>query len=107
MLTSRMEAYRRPGVDRLLAGVIGAAAEAGAKPDAYRAYTARVMNETRHLLERGVARGDVRPDVDVDAAATLVAASLVFRMVGEQRLPDEALVESVVDLIGRAVGDQP
>lgn len=107
LLTSRMEAYRRPGVDRLLAGVIGAAAEAGAKPDAYRAYTARVMSETRHLLERGVARGDVRRDVDVDAAATLVAASLVFRMVGEQRLPDEALVESVVDLIGRAVGDQP
>ncbi|MFC8229783.1 TetR/AcrR family transcriptional regulator [Streptomyces sp. NPDC057287] len=107
LLTSRMEAYRRPGVDRLLAGVIGAAAEAGAEPGAYRAYTARVMSETRHLLERGVARGDVRADVDVDAAATLVAASLAFRMVGEQRLPDEVLVESVVDLIGRAVGDRP
>ncbi|MCQ4208052.1 TetR/AcrR family transcriptional regulator [Streptomyces longispororuber] len=103
VLTARMEAYRRPGVDRLLAGVIGSAAEAGSERGAYRAYTARVMAETRHLLERGVARGDVRPDVDVDAAATLVAASLVFRMVGEQRMPDEELVESVVDLVGRAV----
>ncbi|MFB4420003.1 TetR/AcrR family transcriptional regulator [Streptomyces sp. QL37] len=104
VLTARMEAYRQPGVDRLLAGVIGSAAESGAEPGAYRAYTERVMSETRHLLERGVARGDVRPDVDVSAAATLVAASLVFRMVGEQRLPDAALVESVVDLISRAVG---
>lgn len=104
VLTARMEAYRQPGVDRLLAGVIGAAAEAGAEPGAYRAYTNRVMSETRHLLERGVARGDVRPDIDAAAAATLVAASLVFRMVGEQQMPDEALVESVVDLIGRAVG---
>lgn len=107
VLTARAEAYRQPGVGRLLAGVIGAAAEAGAEPGAYRAYTSRVMSETRHLLERGVARGDVRPDVDVDDAATLVAASLVFRMVGEQRMPDEALVESMVDLIGRAVGTRP
>ncbi|MFC7898460.1 TetR/AcrR family transcriptional regulator [Streptomyces sp. NPDC057381] len=107
VLTARMEAYRQPGVDRLLAGVIGAAAEAGAEPGAYRAYTSRVMSETRQLLERGVARGDVRPDVDVADAATLVAASLVFRMVGEQRMPDEALVESMVGLIGRAVGTRP
>ncbi|QIP83234.1 TetR/AcrR family transcriptional regulator [Streptomyces sp. Tu 2975] len=107
VLTARMEAYRQPGVDRLLAGVIGAAAEAGAEPGAYRAYTTRVMSETRHLLERGVARGDVRADVDVDATATLVAASLVFRLVGEQQMPDEALVESVVDLISRAVAGSP
>ncbi|MFG1664049.1 TetR/AcrR family transcriptional regulator [Streptomyces sp. Y7] len=107
VLAARMEAYRQPGVARLLAGMIGAAAEAGAEPGAYRAYTARVMNETRHVLERGVARGDVRPDADLTDATTLVAASLVFRMVGEQRLPDEALVESMVDLIGRAVAARP
>lgn len=107
VLTARAEAYRQPGVGRLLAGVIGAAAEAEAEPGAYRAYTARVMSETRHLLERGVARGDVRPDVDLAAAATLVAASLVFRMVGEQQEPDEALVASVVELISRAVAVSP
>lgn len=107
VLTARMEAYRRPGVARLLAGVIGTAAEAGAEPAAYRAYTARVMGQTRHLLERGVARGEVRPDVDLADASTLVAASLVFRMVGEQRLPDEALVDSMVDMISRAVAVRP
>ncbi|MFJ9815116.1 TetR/AcrR family transcriptional regulator [Streptomyces sp. NPDC101151] len=107
VLMARMEAYRQPGVARLLAGMIGTAAEADAEPGAYRAYTARVMSETRHVLERGVARGDVRPDVELSDAATLVAASLVFRMVGEQRLPDEALVVSVVDMIGRAVATRP
>ena len=45
-----------------------------------------------------MARGDVRADADLEAAATLVAGSLVFRLVGEQRLPDEALVDSLVDL---------
>ncbi|MFJ7962672.1 TetR/AcrR family transcriptional regulator [Streptomyces sp. NPDC096324] len=107
VLTARMEAYRQPGVARLLAGVIGASAEAGAEPAAYRAYTARVMSQTRHLLERGVARGEVRSDVDLADASTLVAASLVFRMVGEQRLPDEALVDSMVDMIARAVAVRP
>ncbi|MFD6075246.1 TetR/AcrR family transcriptional regulator [Streptomyces hydrogenans] len=107
VLTARMEAYLQPGVDRLLAGVIGSAAEAGAEPGAYRAYTSRVMSETRHLLERGIARGDVRPDVDTGAAATLVASSLVFRMVAEQRPPDRALVDAVVDLVGRAVAPTP
>ncbi len=107
VLTARMNAYRQPGVNRLLAGVIGSAAEAGAEPGAYQAYTARVMGETRHLLERGAARGDVRPDVDLGAAATLVAAALVFRMVAEQQLPDEQLVESVVELIARAVATAP
>ncbi|MFI6647662.1 TetR/AcrR family transcriptional regulator [Streptomyces sp. NPDC050529] len=104
VLTARAQAYRQPGVGRLLAGVIGAAAETEAEPEDYRAYTARVTSETRHVLERGVARGDVRPDADLAAATTLVAASLLFRLVGEQQVPDDALVASVVDLIGRAVG---
>ncbi|WP_329297993.1 TetR/AcrR family transcriptional regulator [Streptomyces sp. NBC_00659] len=107
VLTARMEAYRQPGVARLLAGMIGTAAEADAEPAAYRAYTARVMSETRHLLERGVARGEVRPDIDPGDAATLVAAPLVFRMIAEQRLPDAALVDSMVDMIGRAVATRP
>ncbi|MFA3837723.1 TetR/AcrR family transcriptional regulator [Streptomyces aureus] len=107
VLTARMEAYRVPGVDRLIAGVIGSAAEAGAERSAYGAYTARGMGETMRILERGIARGDVRPDIDVHAAATLVASSLVFRMVGEHQLPDAQLVDAVVDLVGRAVAATP
>ncbi|MZD03904.1 TetR family transcriptional regulator [Streptomyces sp. SID5785] len=103
VLSARMTAYRQPGIARLLAGVIGAAAEQGVVLEGYSAYTARVTSETRHVLERGVTRGDVRADADLSTATTLVASSLLFRLVAEQRLPDEALVDSVVDLVGRAV----
>ncbi|MFB7037491.1 MULTISPECIES: TetR/AcrR family transcriptional regulator [unclassified Streptomyces] len=103
VLETRLEAYRAPGVDRLMAGVIGAAAEAGAVRSAYGAYSARVMGETRNILERGIARGDVRADTDVRAVATMVAAPLVFRLVGEVEPPDEGLVDTVVDLVSRAV----
>ncbi|MFE5485793.1 TetR/AcrR family transcriptional regulator [Streptomyces sp. NPDC056527] len=107
VLTARLEAYRTPGVDRLLAGVIGTAADAGAERGAYGEYTARVAAETRNIFERGIVRGDVDPGIDVEAAVTLVAASLLFRMIAEQRMPDERLVDAVVDLIGRAVGAAP
>ncbi|MFD6415307.1 TetR/AcrR family transcriptional regulator [Streptomyces sp. NPDC060194] len=103
VLTARMEAYRQPGIDRLLAGVLGATTEQGSVRAEFGDYAARVTSETRRVLERGVTRGDVRPDADLAAATTLVASSLVFRMVAEQQQPDEALVEAVVDLVGRGV----
>ncbi|MFJ9175491.1 TetR/AcrR family transcriptional regulator [Streptomyces sp. NPDC102360] len=107
VLMERVRAYRQPGVGRLLAGVISAAAEAGAGREAFRAYVTRVTSETRHVLERGIARGDVRPDVPIADVTTLIASSLVFRLVAEQRAPEKELVESVVDLIGRAVDVRP
>ncbi|MFF3492605.1 TetR/AcrR family transcriptional regulator [Streptomyces sp. NPDC002795] len=107
VLMERVRAYRQPGVGRLLAGVISAAAEAGAGREAFRAYVTRVTSETRHVLERGIARGDVRPDVPIADVTTLIASSLVFRLVAEQRAPEKGLVDSVVDLIGRAVDVRP
>ncbi|MFF3312765.1 TetR/AcrR family transcriptional regulator [Streptomyces sp. NPDC002952] len=107
VLTARLEAYRMPGSDRLLAGLIGTAAEVGADRGQYTGYTERITSETRRILERGVARGDVRADIDVRAAATLVAAPLLFRLIGEQELPDSGFVDILVDLVARAVASTP
>ncbi|WP_306321574.1 MULTISPECIES: TetR/AcrR family transcriptional regulator [unclassified Streptomyces] len=107
VLTERVRAYRQPGVGRLLAGVISAAAEAGAGREAFQAYVTRVTSETRHVLERGMARGDVRADAPIVDVTTLIASSLIFRLVAEMRTPDKELVDSVVDLIGRAVDVRP
>lgn len=104
VLTARLEAYRLPGTDRLIAGLIGAAAETGAVRGQYAEYTERITSETRRILERGISRGDVSPDTDVRAAATLVAAPLIFRLIGEQEMPDARFVDTLVDLVTRAVG---
>jgi hypothetical protein len=72
-------------------------------PPLYAAYTARITQQTREILERGIARGDVRAEVDVDSVTTLIAAALTFRLVAELRLPDSLLVEQVVDLVAGAV----
>jgi AcrR family transcriptional regulator len=104
VLAARVESYRLPGTSRLMAGMITAVEEGGDVNGAYRGYVSRIMGETRKILARGIARGDVRADVDVQAAATLIAAPLVFRLVIEQQLPDERIADDLADLIVRAVG---
>ncbi|MET7987526.1 MULTISPECIES: TetR/AcrR family transcriptional regulator [unclassified Streptomyces] len=106
VLTARLAAYRRPGTDRLMTELIGAAAEAGGTRGVYAEFAERIMGETRTILERGIARGEVRTDVDIRSAATLVAAPLVYRLLAERELPDTRLVDDLVDLLVRALGTQ-
>jgi AcrR family transcriptional regulator len=103
ILTTRLHAYLQPGINRLMAGMIGAAADEGAGHGGYGRYTERIMRETRRVLERGIERGQVRADIDVRAATSLVAAPLVFRLLVEPDRPDEGFVEQIVDLVARAV----
>ncbi|MCP3785456.1 TetR/AcrR family transcriptional regulator C-terminal ligand-binding domain-containing protein [Micromonospora sp. A3M-1-15] len=71
---------------------------------AYQRYVTRLMGETRKILERGIVRGDVRADIDVQAAATLVAAPLIFRLMIEQQVPDGRFAAGLADMIARAAG---
>ncbi|WP_431682667.1 TetR/AcrR family transcriptional regulator [Kitasatospora sp. KL5] len=103
VLTARLASYRMPGTDRLLAELIGAAAAEPGERGAYVAYTDRIMSETRSILERGIARGEVRPEIDVRSAATLVAAPMIYRLLAERELPDGHLVDDLVDFVVRAV----
>jgi hypothetical protein len=68
-----------------------------------RAHGHRGPGAVRHVIERGISRGQVRSDVDVRSAATMVAAPLGYRLVVERETPTEALVDDVVDLVVRAV----
>ncbi|OIJ65368.1 TetR/AcrR family transcriptional regulator [Streptomyces mangrovisoli] len=104
VLTARLTAYRLPGTARLLTELMTAAAEAGGPQVAYGDYTERIMSETRRILQRGIARGEVRPEVDIRSAATLVAAPLVYRLLAERELPNARFVDDLVDMVVRAVG---
>ncbi|MGV9804937.1 TetR-like C-terminal domain-containing protein [Micromonospora chersina] len=104
VLDARLGVYRVPGTARLLAGLIAAAEKAGRVRGAYQRHVTRIMGETRTILERGIARGDVRADVDVQAAATLVAAPLIFRLRIEQQVRDGPFAAGMADMIARAVG---
>jgi tetracycline repressor-like protein len=53
------------------------------------------------VLRRGVERGDLRPDLDVDLALDVLAGSLFYRLLVTGAPLDEQLAESVADLILR------
>ena len=50
------------------------------------------------MIERGVARGDLRPDVDPTVATELLVGPVYFRLVFGGEL-DEAFAERVVDAL--------
>jgi AcrR family transcriptional regulator len=104
LLSARMAAYRMPGMARLLAGLMAVATEEESERERYGEYAARLTGGTRAILERGIARGDVRPDIEIRSVVTLIASPLVIRLVGEQGLPDERLVDDLVELIVGAAG---
>jgi Tetracyclin repressor-like, C-terminal domain len=53
------------------------------------------------VLERGVERGDLRPDVDVELALDLLGGPLFYRLLITGGPLDDQLAEGVADLIVR------
>ncbi|MER5897422.1 TetR/AcrR family transcriptional regulator, partial [Streptomyces sp. NPDC001876] len=104
VLTARLEAYRLPGSDRLIAGLIGASADAGAARGQYAEYTERITSETRRILERGIDRGDVGPDTDVRAAGPGVGAPRGLRRVGVLGIAPPPVGVAPVDRVAQAGG---
>lgn len=62
---------------------------------------ARRRAEIARVIERGIARGDLRPDADPTIATELLVGPVYFRLVFGGRL-DEAFAERVADAVHRA-----
>ncbi len=70
--------------------------------DPFRAsVVARRRAEIRHVIERGVARGDLRPDADPTIATELLVGPVYFRLVFGGPL-DDAFAERIADNVFRA-----
>jgi AcrR family transcriptional regulator len=61
----------------------------------------------RSVLERGVARGDLRPDLDTELALDVLGGPLFYRLLITGGPLDETLVEGVADLILRGFAPTP
>ena len=68
------------------------AADGSDQPELYRMFKDRVVEPrravTRSIIERGIAEGRIRPDVDVDAVIGMLAAPVIVAVMthGENRL---------------------
>jgi AcrR family transcriptional regulator len=70
----------------------------------YRAANDQAEAGAREMFERGIARGEVRPDVNIPAAVQVLAGILLVRTITAMPMPVEAEVEGLVDLVLAGAG---
>jgi len=101
ILEHRLEDYRNPGTLRLVGELVGAAAsDHGLKP-IFDEWVENLSRAIRQVIQRGIARGDVRPDVDIFALETLIAG-VVSRTVILQKTFTQPTIDEIVGLISTA-----
>ncbi len=103
ILEHRLEDYREPGTLRLVGSLVGAATTDSQLQTLFTEWVEQLSRAIRRVVQRGIARGDVRPEVDLLALETLVAG-IVARTVVAQHSFSLATVERIVDLISQAAG---
>jgi AcrR family transcriptional regulator len=102
LMEEAAELYRgsRPG--RLMPDLVGAMAQ---RPELARAvrdgFLARRRAALSEVLQRGVERGDLRADLDVELALDVLGGPLFYRLLITGGPIDELLAEGVSDLILR------
>jgi AcrR family transcriptional regulator len=109
LMREAIELYRSPLPAQLIPKVIGAMAEhpelARAVRDGFLAGRRAALSE---VLRRGVERGDLRPDLDLELALDVLAGPLFYRLLVTGGPLDEQLAEGVADLILRGFApDEP
>jgi AcrR family transcriptional regulator len=81
----------------------GLVSELGANPELARAFRARVvamrLAEVRRVLDRGIERGDIRPDVDSELAHELLFGPVYYRLLLSGAPLDKGLAARVVDAV--------
>jgi len=69
----------------------------------YRASTEKREAQTRATFERAIARGEVRPDIDVDAAVQWLGGVLAVRAITQRPMPRVEDVDTLVAFTLRGV----
>jgi AcrR family transcriptional regulator len=102
LMQAAVELYRRSLARRLMPNLIGGMAR---KPELARAvrdgFLAGRREALSDVLRRGVERGDLRHDIDIELALDVLGGPLFYRLLVTGGPIDEPLAEGVVDLILR------
>ena len=102
LMHDAVEVYRDPVKAGVMPSLVGAMPQ---RPELARAirdgFLARRRAALRAVLDRGVARGDLRADLDVELALDVLGGALFYRLLVTGGPIDEHLAEGVAELILR------
>lgn len=102
LMREAVEVYRGSGAGRLMPNLVGAMARQPELADAVRkGFLANRRAALSEVLRRGIERGDLRPDVDVELALDVLGGPLFYRLLITGGPIDERLAQGVADLILR------
>jgi AcrR family transcriptional regulator len=109
LMREAVDLYRGALAARLMPNLIGAMAH---KPELARSvrdgFLARRRAALGEVLRRGVERGDLRPNLDLELALDVLGGPLFYRLLVTGGPIDEQLAEGTADLILRGFApDQP
>ncbi|MEQ9569795.1 MAG: TetR/AcrR family transcriptional regulator [Longimicrobiales bacterium] len=103
-LMQRAVALYRGDSGRLISGLVSAMAQHEGVAVAVReAFLAPRRAALREVLERGVDRGELRPDIDRELALDFLGGPLFYRLLITGGPLDEALAEGTVDVMLRGL----
>lgn len=102
VLEYRLDLYRQPKILRLVGGLVGAATTDPQLMPIFTEWVEQLSRAIRQIIQRGIARGDVRADVDLHAAETLIAG-VIARTVVLQQSFSPTTIKEIVALIDIAV----
>jgi AcrR family transcriptional regulator len=104
VLIANAALLRRPMTQRILADLM---AETRRAPELEAALRSDVQDRRRakgrDLLRRAIARGELRPDVDIDLALDLLAAPLYWRIITSRRPATPEYLETLTTMIVAAL----
>ncbi|HZI12389.1 MAG TPA: TetR/AcrR family transcriptional regulator [Myxococcus sp.] len=96
--------YQEPQSAALLSGLVAAMARSPRIAEAARSgFLATRRDALRRVLERGVARGDLRDGLDLELAIDLLNGPLFYRLVVTGGRLDERVARNVVDVVLRGL----
>jgi len=103
LLTFVKTASRIIKADRIVQGLVS---EIATEPHLSRAYRERIVDvrlaEVKSVIDRGIARGDLRPDTDVRVAHELLVGPLFYRLLFSGAPLNKTHADQVVDAVMRA-----
>lgn len=101
ILEHRLRDYRQPGTLRLVGSLVGAATSDPLLQDVFTEWVEQLGRAIRRVIQRGIARGDVAPDIDIFTLEILIAG-VVARTVIAQQSFSRPTADSIADLIWAA-----
>ncbi len=99
----RVHVARTPRWERCMPALVEAATRHPELAAVVARLTAQMLSQVETLIRRGIERGEIRPDISLQLAASALMGPIVFRRLLLQEAPTEERVSAVVDLVMQGI----